>query len=231
MMRLQDYDSELFKIVNGTLPWTDRTEWLYPAADNHRIDWWFKKGPLDVDPALKLIIPHLENRGCCIQAGGCVGVWPIRLAQFFDVVHTFEPEPVNYQCLIRNTVGIDNIHCHEAALGKDRNAMVHMEVPQKLTGNCGAFQVIAGGDITTMCIDDLNINPSMIYMDIEGSEYDAIKGASETIKRCRPVIGMEDKGWNSRYNNGASPVELLKSEFNYRVLCKPFTSDIILVPC
>ena len=220
-----------FKIVNGTLPWTDRTEWLYPSADRNRIDWWFVKGPLDVDPALKIIFPHLKNRECCIQAGGCVGVWPIRLAQFFDVVYTFEPEPVNYQCLINNTEGIDNINCYESALGKDRDLMVRMEIPEKLKGNCGAYQVIEKGKIKTTCIDDLDINPSLIYLDIEGSEYDALMGASETIKRSRPVIGMEDKGWNSRYNHGASPVDLLKSRFDYKVLCKPFASDIILVPC
>ena len=222
---------DTYKTVVGSLPWTDRTEWLYPAADRNRIDWWFIQGPIDVDPALEIILPHLKNRDCCVQAGGCVGIWPIRLAQFFDVVHTFEPEPVNYQCLIHNTEGIENIRSHESALGKDRDLMVHMKIPGNLAGNCGAYQVMNGGDIKTTCIDDLTINPSLIYLDIEGSEYDALRGASDTILRCRPVIGMEDKGWNSRYNNGASPVDLLTTEFNYRVLCKPFRSDIILVPC
>ena len=92
-------------------------------------------------------------------------------------------------------------------------------------------EMIEKGKIKTTCLDDMDITPSLIYLDIEGSEYDALMGASETIRRSLPVIGMEDKGWNSRYNHGASPVDLLKSRFDYKVLCKPFASDIILVPC
>ena len=219
-----------FKTVHGSLPWTDRTEWLYPAADRNRIDWWFIKGPIDVDPAMEIILPYLKGRRTCIQAGGCVGIWPIRLAQFFDNVHTFEAEAINYQCLVNNTEGIENITTYNSALGKDNELKVHMEIPKKLTGNCGAFQVIPGGGVSTVCIDDLQLDVDLIYLDIEGSEYDALTGAAQTINQSRPVIGMEDKGWNSRYNNGASPVKLLTSKFNYRILCKPFPSDIILVP-
>lgn len=220
-----------FKIVEGALPWTDRTKWLYPAADRNRIDWWFEQGPLDVDPAMEVIQPHLLGQRSCIQAGGCVGVWPIRLAQFFDNVHTFEAEPINYQCLVNNIEGIGNIRHYNAALGKDNTLKIHMEIPEKLRGNCGAYQVIPGGDIDTVCIDDLGLDDvDLIYLDIEGSEYDALMGAAKTINTSRPMIGMEDKGWHSRYNNGASPVKLLTSKFGYRILCKPFRSDIILAP-
>ena len=64
---------DTYKTVVGSLPWTDRTEWLYPAADRNRIDWWFIQGPIDVDPALEIILPHLEDRDCCVQAGGVLG--------------------------------------------------------------------------------------------------------------------------------------------------------------
>jgi len=220
-----------FKIVEGELPWTDRTEWLYPAADirNH---WMFERGPIDVDPALDVLLPHTRQRRTCIQAGSAMGIWPIRLAQFFARVITFEPEPVNYECAVANMGGIENIECINAALGKDNTKRIHIEVPPKLTGNACAGQVMPGGDIETVCIDDLGLDDvDLIYLDIEGSEYDALMGAKLTINECRPVIGLETKGWNSRYNGGASPVKLLQDKFNYRVLCKPFASDTILIPC
>ena len=222
----------MFKTVTGSLPWTSKTEWTYPADDAPgRNDWWVKQGPIDVDPAIEAILPQLKDNRTCIQAGGFVGIWPTRLAQFFDRVITFEPDPINYDCLIENISGINNIETYQTALGCDNKKRVRMEVPKSLRGNCAAGQVLPDGDIETTCIDDIGLaDVDLIYLDIEGSEYDALTGAAQTINKSRPVIGMEDKGWNSRYNNGASPIELLTSKFNYRILCKPFRSDIILVP-
>jgi hypothetical protein len=31
----------------------------------------------------------------------------------------------------------------------------------------------------------------LIYLDIEGGELDALRGAQETLRRCRPVLGVE----------------------------------------
>jgi FkbM family methyltransferase len=40
-------------------------------------------------------------------------------------------------------------------------------------------------------IDQLNINPSIIKIDVEGSEYQVLMGASETISRSRPWLMIE----------------------------------------
>ena len=220
-----------FKTVTGSLPWTDKTEWQYPVNDAPgRNDWMFEQGPVDIDPSMEVILPMLRGQRTCIQAGGFVGIWPTRLIQLFDRVISFEPDPINYRCLVRNTIDLDGLETIHGALGKEAGRMIHMEVPPRYTGNQAAGQVMPGGDTKTVVIDDLELDDvDLIYLDIEGSEYDAIMGAKKTIQRCRPVIGMEDKKMHSRYNNGASPVDLVES-FGYRVLCKPIKSDIVLVP-
>ncbi len=216
-------------IVEGTLPWTDRTQWMYPAADEGSLMCWFKLGPIDIDPAIEAIRPYMKGWRTCIQAGGALGIWPIRLAQVFNRVITFEPEPVNWLCLNHNIEGIPNIECHKVALGQDHNT-VHMDLEQRYIGHCGAWQVVPGGDIQTVMIDDMELTDvDLIYLDIEGSEHPAFTGGLKTIRRCKPVIGFEDKGFSRRYNDGAKPETLLRDE-GYRVLAR-IGRDVLMIPC
>jgi len=215
-----------FKTVEGTLPWSDRTEWLLPAADKNTIDWPFTHGPVDVERALKAMRPHLKGMRTCIQAGGCIGIWPIRLAQVFEHVITFEPEPVNYECLSHNTADVTNLSRYRAALGQDKHR-IRMGLEPRYIGHCGAWQVMPDGDIPVVRIDDMGLDDvDLIYLDIEGSEHPALMGGLETIRRCRPVIGLEVKGFSRRYNNGASPLELLMNE-GYQMQAN-IGSDVLL---
>ena len=213
--------------ISGSLPWTPKTEWTYPQADEHTLDWPFTYGSIDVDSALEMMEPRLRGKRTVIQAGGAIGIWPLRLSQFFDNVLTFEPEPTNYECLISNTAGVQNIYCQNAALGEmDKRVQMKMPTP----GHMGAWYVQDGGQIPMIRIDDLNIkNVDLIYLDVEGYEYFALEGAKDTIQKYRPVIGLEDKGLHGRIDAKHHAVKYLK-DMGYRVLGKPQTTDVILIP-
>ena len=43
-----------------------------------------------------------DRRRVCVQAGGHVGIYAVALAEHFDRVYTFEPEPENWECLCAN---------------------------------------------------------------------------------------------------------------------------------
>ena len=43
----------------------------------------------------------------------------------------------------------------------------------------------------TIALDELVIDPLIIKIDAEGSEGEILKGAQETLKRCRPIVLME----------------------------------------
>lgn len=219
----------MLKAVRGKLPWSLREVWHIPASDKHRLDRSFRDGPNDVDSALEMLLPHLTDSRIAIQAGGCIGIWPIRLAQFFDIVYTFEPDPVNFDCMLYNLRGHEGVIPRHAALvgPGTKNVTVHELEP----GNAGANYVTEGGPISGVRIDDLKLSCiDLIYLDIEGYEYEALSGASDTIMRCRPVIGVEDKGLGERYGTGDA-VKRICDEFGYRVVGKPFSLDVILAPC
>lgn len=215
-----------FKIIRGKLPWSDKGQWVFPSDEFRNRS--FKERPGDLDAVIPMLLPLLTRRNTCIQAGGCLGLWPLRLAQFFDQVITFEPDPVNYQCLVENTSDIENISSTHAALGNSTGT-VHMQRDEHEVGNCGAYYVVPGGDIPIVNIDDLHVDVDLIYLDIEGYEYHALMGAKDTIRRSRPVIGLEDKNLNARYD-GMDAVNMLIDEFGYTIHGRPYRLDIILVP-
>jgi len=46
--------------------------------------------------------------------------------------------------------------------------------------------------VNTIKIDDLNLKPDLIKLDIEGYEYKALLGAVKTIKKFKPIIYIEN---------------------------------------
>lgn len=130
----------------------------------------------------------------CVQAGGHVGIWPLRLARHFDAVLTFEPDPALFECLKRNTQKSVNIQCFPVALGASPG-----EASMRVDAKAGSWSIDPGGSVPVrMTTIDLALRTTGIYscdaivLDVEGYEVDALLGASETIRRDRPVIHVEE---------------------------------------
>lgn len=137
------------------------------------------------------VFPHCEQKRVAVQAGSGIGMWPARLAENFDYVYTFEPNPELYYVATRNSPQ-GNIFRYQAALGNERG-MVDMSWGFS-RDNYGGFYVTGKGPIPTLRIDDLALeNVDLIMIDIEGAELEAFKGAEQTIKRCKPVLVWESK--------------------------------------
>lgn len=131
---------------------------------------------------------------CAVQAGGAVGVWPIRLAQKFGWVYTFEAHPENYEALRLNIKNQINITAHHAPVSNnERAAKIHIRNEQR--DNFGAGYILDDPQgIRCMTIDSLKASScGLICLDVEGAELQALEGAVETIKRDKPLIVVEDK--------------------------------------
>lgn len=106
-------------------------------------------------------------------------------------MYTFEPNPDMFACLVQNAPSrrIIKIPC---ALG-DSHDMVHME--KGIYGhNMGAWWIEPGGDIPVLMLDDFNFPClDLIYLDIEGHEPQALKGAERTIEKHHPLVVVEYK--------------------------------------
>ena len=151
-----------------------------------------------------------------IQAGGNIGVYPATMAKQFERVITVEPDFVNYQALLLNVAGHDNIDHAQAAFGdKEGTASVDHVYPE----NIGAHQLKAGNDVRVIPIDYFEVHDcDFIQLDIEGYEHLALLGAEKTMKKTYPVITLELKGLGSRYGYTDEDTINLLQDWGYEIV-------------
>lgn len=163
-----------------------------------RDDLWWPASDMHGHMAYKEEISHVQimanyckNKRLAVQAGGNTGAFAIEFSRLFGEVYTFEPDETNYECLFRNTCEIPNIQSFRMGLG-DKHKTSGMK---RLSENCGAHYMEGKGDIVIVPLDDFDLEDcDLLQLDVEGYEYFALQGATETIKRCKPVIICEEKG-------------------------------------
>lgn len=138
--------------------------------------------------AVKRVLDICPERRVMVQAGGNWGYWPREFARIFDTVYTFEPDHECFTCLCMNTCDQPNVVRFQAALGYMRE-FVGLWRDHDTTGN----QHVEGrGIYPTLRIDDLHLETcSLIYLDVEGREYEAIRGAEQTVRHCKPIVIFE----------------------------------------
>lgn len=175
----------------------------------------------DIDRAAR----HCRARNAVVQAGGNCGVWPKALAGRFAAVYTFEPDPLNFYCLAAN-VPERNVFKFNAALGHEHK-MVELVRDER---NIGAHRVGAQGPIPTLAIDALGLaSCDLIYLDVEGYEFHALRGAHRTIRECKPVIAFEDKGISEHYGVAqGETAKFLEAAYGYRIVDR-VANDIVMV--
>jgi FkbM family methyltransferase len=169
------------EIVDGVKDWS----WI--ASDNGAWD-----GPkMDWETSHKTkYYEYVKKFDVCIQAGGNQGMYPRLLSEKFASVYTFEPDPLNFHCLVNNCQK-DNIYKFNAALGSTLGEVFLSRGSMTNTGthtvnNNNGFKIIQ------MTIDSLNLSAcDLIALDIEGYEEQALKGAIKTIEKYKPVIAAE----------------------------------------
>lgn len=140
--------------------------------------------------AIRVAQRFLKKTVACVQAGGHAGYWPKSLAEIFDYVYTFEPEPLLFECMQRNCCAkVPNVTAYPYALGAE-----YGRAKLKSHVSAGSWRIDPAGEteVEVWAIDALHLpHCDAIFLDVEGYEVEALKGAAETIKRCRPLILAE----------------------------------------
>jgi len=184
-----------------------------------------------LSPAVDLV---KNKKGIAIDVGSNVGFWAWHLAREFDHVHCFEPVPIHNECLNLNMRGVDNFTIYQEALS-DKECEVELLV---YDGNCGATHVNENcsrpGEkytkIKSECktLDSYNFKKvKFLKIDCEGFELAVLKGAEKLLKSNSPIIVVEQKKENERFDMPSKgAVEYLKS-FGYAVR-KVIAGDYIM---
>jgi len=189
-----------------------------------------------------------------VDVGANCGAWTIPLACAAGDngrVHAFELQRIIYQQLNCNIFlnGIGNVHTHHAPLGDVAGRIV--SEPPDIDYYSGGANV-GGGYIRSdpslpidsrlavkeMTLDSLELSDvSFIKIDVEGYELNVLRGATDTIAACRPVIVYEHWGDThpaaaSGYTNWqpADKFEEFFRQHEYTLVNEPTGADVFAYP-
>jgi len=170
------------------------------------------------------ISEYIDEKKVVVQAGGNCGVYVKRYAELFETVYTFEPSPILFYCLNLNVTN-PNVYKFQACLGNTRELVsMRSSLP-----DVGGTHVNGKGITPQFFIDDLNLNRcDLIHLDIEGYELFALKGAINTINKCKPTIVIEyAEIWLNRYGYNLAIIDNFLTCINYEFITTVYNGDRI----
>jgi len=177
--------------------------------------WYFTSRDYDqhIEPALTSYVQSgLVKRGNVIQAGGNCGLYALCLTKHFDTIFTFEPDPVNFYCLVNNCQ-IAQVVKFNLALG-NKHSKVKSFVVQDDNLGMNTVKEISQEDkiyVPQVPLDVFNFdNVTLIMLDVEGMEYPVLRGAKKTILNNKPMIILESYDVNL-----TKKIEKYLSSFGY----------------
>lgn len=121
-------------------------------------------------------------------------------------VWTFEPNPLMYQSTLE-TISLNklnNIELFPFALGKNNGTITLKNIDETGQEMGPRTEIGEGIEVELVKLDTIIPNVekiSLIHLDLEGYEFQALDGAKEIIERDRPIIVLEIDTRAVDYNN------------------------------
>lgn len=176
---------------------------------------------------LRLIKKHLSPDGVFIDIGANIGSFTLVAAKIArrGKIHAFEPSAHHFSRLSENIAlnGFDNVTLNMKGLNdRARTATLFLPRTQGRMNNSGAASlystdmdndlqvteeielILLDDYVSSHCIDRVDL----VKIDIEGAEFNALKGAINTLEKFRPIVLMELDLY-SLEKAGCSPAEIL----------------------
>jgi FkbM family methyltransferase len=163
--------------------------WYLPDREEHLADWILKHGNYQ-GPHRANALSHVTKWGVAVDIGAHVGLWSREFCEKFGHVHAFEPMEEHRACYVAN-IDHTNYTLHPCALG-DKEGAVKMTTVGHSTGGTHVDPK-EPGDTPVRTLDSFNLSPDFIKMDCEAYELFVLKGARETLLRCKPIVCLEQK--------------------------------------
>jgi FkbM family methyltransferase len=206
----------------------------FPDHETHLQAWMQKAGEI-VDgkgtyqiKKLRTAVGLCEQRRTAVDIGGHVGLWSMQLAKMFERVHAFEPVAAHRDCFVKNVIDAGgNAILHAVALGeKEGSVSIHTT-----NTSSGDSWVKGEGDIPMITLDSLALGEvDFMKLDCEGFELFALRGAADTIERCKPVIIVEQKpGRAQKFGLPETEAVTFLQGMGYKVV-KEMSGDYLMVP-
>lgn len=215
--------------------------WL-PDGEKHLIGWMNKAGEI-VDGRgsyqihkLRAALEHVKKFRVAVDVGAHCGLWSMQLAKRFERLHAFEPVERHRACFLMNLRDCDNVDLYGCGLG-EKKGFVAIESQPDSSGDSrvaayaeDALENPRAPMVPLKTLDSFEFPiVDFIKIDTEGYELYVVRGAEQTIKRCRPTMIVEQKGHGMKYFGfrKEEAVELLESWGMKRVV--NMSGDIVMI--
>ena len=154
-----------------------------------REELYFAEASVDIHAKFFIpeVAPYLTPHARVVDGGAHHGSYIERLVETTDAIgHIWavEPDPSNLIRLRQSKMLRAAVSVHDAVLS---------DKAESVPFHCGlgyASQISATGAVMrrTTTLDEMNLNPTVIKLHLEGHELAALKGAERTIQSHRPLV-------------------------------------------
>lgn len=166
-----------------------------------------------------------KRRRVAVDCGAWVGAWSRELARHFGQVVSIEANGDNVRCLRKNLACCPNATALHWALGEVNTEV--LACPEDQGANIGSRIVAGSGGRFTVGmrrLDDIPEIATLSHLDylkvhVNGMELKALKGATVTIKKHRPVMTVVVKRAIEDYGDSPEAVHaFLKDNLGYKIV-------------
>jgi FkbM family methyltransferase len=204
--------------------------WKFPVNDNSFINNLLTLKEYQLKQKMMIVHrPHLIDLSWVLDIGANVGLW----TRWFKEngagkIDCFEPVPETAECLRRNTRDLADCNIHEIGLSDTKKTLTLYNVAERPDSGfytSTPYKTFLTPYLEIQCekLDDLNMDPTFIKVDIQGGEMDFLLGAEQTIRRCKPGFMIEGE----LEDPNQETLTWLK-ELGYRLECAT-SSDYLMV--
>ena len=187
-----------------------------PSNDVH-IEDWKKDKNFTQNKCLEKLITHCKSNDIkfnhILDIGAWVGTWTMAMNSFCGKVIAFEPDPVHYECLVKNCS--EDVETHQLAVGNEEK-MISLSDDDFTQ----AKRVMGDGNIPMVTIDSLNLDDvDLIKIDVEGYEMEVLKGADQTLKNVEYLM-IELNNNSKKYGSSNLEIEKYLKKMEFEIIIK-----------
>lgn len=188
--------------------------------------WTFRSGTYYERNVVRWFVRALREQQTPVvyDLGAHVGYYALRAAAAAEQVYAFEPASATYEVLERNVArnGLRNVRPFRLAV-VDREAELDLNL-YETSGNNSivdrrlphlsrvGLEPVPGVGLDELVESEGLSPPTLMKLDVEGSELAALRGARRTIERHRPVILVE--WWDEGARDAGHSLDDLAAELS-----------------
>jgi FkbM family methyltransferase len=155
----------------------------------------------------------LSRDAVVVDVGANIGAHTLAFARLAKHVYAYEPVPILY-CALSGMIALNelkNVTAIHAGAYSREGSMGYPDLATGVQNNFGAGSLEPYNKDRPVRVTRVTHDCTFMKVDVEGMELEVLKGASEMIRRCAPVLYLEA----DRQEKFEPLMEYLRRNLNY----------------